>query len=247
MSVNLTLKEMKRSIIIAILLALNLSGIAQNSSNSSDFSIRKMETIGYAATTVSPNIIYTSFVIKDYKENGKVVTIKETENYIRKIIKKLGCQAEDFSVGNIYGYISYNGPNNDEGSFEHRRLYLLKLSSVECIDTFLDKVDPRALESFNIDEMDNNNIDGTVRELQLKAFAKAKDKATVLLATYGETCGRVLDVQEINRNIIYPDMNGKGGRIQAVNQSGMNSYDYNQVRTKSIKVEYEVKIIFEIK
>lgn len=244
MRVNLTLKVMKRSIIIAILLFLNLSGIAQNSS---DFSIRKMETIGYAATTVSPNVIYTSFVIKDYKENGKVVTIKETENYIRKIIKKLGCNAEDFSVGNIYGYISYNGPNNDEGSFEHRRLYLLKLSSVECIDTFLDKVDPRALESFNIDEMDNNDIDGTLREIQLKAFAKAKDKATVLLATYGETCGKVLDVQEINRNIIYPDMNGKGGRIQAVNQSGMNNYDYNQIRTKSIKVEYEVKIIFEIK
>ena len=237
---------MKRSITLVIILLVSVFAYPQIPPNN-DFSIRKMETIGYASTNVAPNIIYTSFVIKEYKDNGKAVSIKETENKIRKIIKKMGCEATDFSVGNIYGYISYNGPNNEEGAFEHRRLYMLKLSSVECIDTFLDHVDPRALESFNIDEMDNDNLDSTIRQLQLKAFAKAKDKATVLLATYGETCGKVLDVQEINRNIIYPDMNGKGGRLQVVSQSGMSNVDYNQVRTKAIKVEYEVKIIFEIK
>ena len=151
------------------------------------------------------------------------------------------------SVGNIYGYITYNGPNNEEGVFEHKRLYLLKLSSVECIDNFLDRVDPRALESFNIDEMDNNNIDAEVRNLQLKAFAKAKDKASVLLATYGEQCGRVLDIQEVNRFITYPDFTGKGSRIQVVNMNGTSNFEANQIRTKNIKIEYEVKIVFEIK
>ena len=237
---------MKRLITLAIMLLSSILAFPQIPPHN-DYSIRKMETIGYASTNVAPNIIYTSFVIKEYKDNGKVVTIKDTENQIKKVIKKIGCQATDFSIGNIYGYISYTGANNEEGAFEHRRLYLLKLSSVDCIDSFLDYVDPRALESFNIDEMENDNIDSTVRQLQFKAFANAKDKATVLLATYGETCGRVLDIQEINRNIIYPDMNGKGGRLQVVSQSGMSNVDYTQVRTKAIKIEYEVKIIFEIK
>ena len=234
---------MLRSTLIAILL---LCGICANAQNPVPY-LRKMETIGYATTSVSPNIIYTSFVVKDYKDNGRVVSIKETEEKLRKIVKGLGCNLEDLSVGNIYGYITYNGPNNEEGVFEHKRLYLLKLSSVECIDNFLDRVDPRALESFNIDEMDNNNIDAEVRNLQLKAFAKAKDKASVLLATYGEQCGRVLDIQEVNRFITYPDFTGKGSRIQVVNMNGTSNFEANQIRTKNIKIEYEVKIVFEIK
>lgn len=234
---------MLRSTLIAFML---LCGIYANAQTPVPY-LRKMETIGYSTTSVSPNIIYTSFVIKDYKDNGKVVSVKETEEKLRKIVKGLGCNLEEMSIGNIYGYITYNGPNNEEGVFEHKRLYLLKLSSVECIDVFLDRVDPRALESFNIDDMDNNNIDAEVRNLQLKAFAKAKDKATVLLATYGEQCGRVLDIQEVNRFITYPDFTGKGSRIQVVNMNGTSNYDANQVRTKNIKIEYEVKIVFEIK
>jgi hypothetical protein len=206
-----------------------------------------MEVFGYATANLAPNEIYTSFVIKEYTDNNKIISIKESETNILKIIKSIGCDVSDFSIGNIYGYITYNGPNNEEGQFEHRRLYLLKLSSVKCIDIFLDSVDPRALESFNIDEMDNNDIDSTVRELQLCAFDKAREKAIILLKTYGEECGRVLDIQEIDRSITYPDFTGKGSKSQVVNGTGTRSVDSNQSRTKSIKVEYQVKVTFEIK
>lgn len=206
-----------------------------------------METYGYASANISPNVIYTSFVIKEFKDNNKVVTIKETEAAIRKVVKKIGCNSDDLTIGNIYGYISYNGSNNEEGVFEHRRLYLLKLSSVDCVDTFLDKVDPRALESFNIDDMDNDNIDSTIRVLQLMAFAKAREKATVLLASYGEQCGKVLQIEEVNRNITYPDHSGKGSRLQALNMQSGNSNTSTDSRSRTIKVEYQVKMTFEIK
>lgn len=238
---------MKRSITFIIILLSTLTINAQDNTKPKEEPIRKMEVFGYASASLAPNEIYTSFVIKEYTNNEKIVTIKESEATVRKIIKTIGCDVSDFSVGNIYGYITYNGPNNEEGQFEHRRLYLLKLSSVNCIDMFLDCVDPRALESFNIDEMDNNDIDSTVRELQFKAFAKAKEKAEVLLKTYGEECGKVLDIQEIDRSITYPDFTGKGSRSQVVNGTGTRSVDSNQNRTKSIKVEYQVKVTFEIK
>ena len=238
---------MKRSLTIIIILLSAFYVNAQDNALKSYYPIRKMEVFGYATANLAPNEIYTSFVIKEYTDNNKIVSIKESETNILKIIKSIGCDVSDFSIGNIYGYITYNGPNNEEGQFEHRRLYLLKLSSVNCIDIFLDSVDPRALESFNIDEMDNNDIDTTIRELQLKAFAKAKDKAIVLLKTYGEECGRVLDIQEIDRSITYPDFTGKGGNSQVVNSSGSSSVDSNHSRAKSIKVEYQVKVTFEIK
>lgn len=237
---------MKRLINIAFILLLSVNVFAQISP-SSEYSVRKMETIGYASTNIVPNIVYTSFVIKEYTDNGKKVSIKETEATIRKVIKKLGCKTEDLSIGNIYGYISYNGPNNEEGNFEHRRLYLLKLSSVDCVDLFLDNVDSRALESFNIDEMDNEDIDDELNKLQNQSFAKAKEKATTLLATYGEECGKVLDIQEINRFVTYPTVTGKGNRSQVVNVSGSTNYDNSLKRTNTIKVEYMVKITFEIK
>jgi uncharacterized protein YggE len=238
---------MKRSLTIIIILLSAFYVNAQDNALKSDYPIRKMEVFGYATANLAPNEIYTSFVIKEYTDNNKIVSIKESETNILKIIKSIGCDVSDFSIGNIYGYITYNGPNNEEGQFEHRRLYLLKLSSVKCIDIFLDSVDPRALESFNIDEMDNNDIDSTVRELQLCAFDKAREKAIILLKTYGEECGRVLDIQEIDRSITYPDFTGKGSKSQVVNGTGTRSVDSNQSRTKSIKVEYQVKVTFEIK
>ncbi len=237
---------MKRLTYIAFILFLGINGYAQTTP-SPEFGIRKMETIGYATSNVAPNVIYSSFVIKEYKDNGRVVSIKETEATVRKVIKRIGCKTGDLSIGNIYGYISYNGPNNEEGQFEHRRLYLLKLSSVECVDSFLDNVDSRALESFNIDDMDNDNINESIHQLQISAFKSAKEKATSLLAIYGETCGRVLDIKEVNRFVTYPDFAGKGSKLQVVNISGATSFDNNLIRTKTIKLEYEVRITFEIK
>lgn len=237
---------MKRLINLVFILLLGIYASAQTPI-SSDYGIRKMETYGYASANINPNVIYTSFVIKEFKDNNKVVTIKETEAAIRKAVKKIGCKSGDLTIGNIYGYISYNGSNNEEGVFEHRRLYLLKLSSVDCVDNFLDAVDPRALESFNIDYMDNNNIDSTIHELQLKAFAKAREKATVLLASYGEQCGKVLQIEEVNRNITYPDPSGKGSRLQSLSMQSGNSNTSTESRSRTIKVEYQVKMTFEIK
>lgn len=237
---------MKRSILLIVLIYLSTITFAQNSLTNTN-PIRKMETIGYAAINVSPNVVHTSFVIKEYTDNGKIVTIKDTEAKLRKIIKNLGCKSSDISIGNIYGYISYNGASNEEGRFERRHLYLLKFSSVECIDIFLELADSRAFESFNIDDIENDNIDTAVRDLQLKAFASAKEKATVLLATYGEQCGRVLDIQEVNKFITYPDFIGKHSKGELVNMKAAAVNDIEKVRSKSIKIEYEVRIIFEIK
>ncbi len=246
MGINLTLKVMKRLINIAFILMLSVNAFAQIPP-SSEYSVRKMETYGYASANLNPNVIYTSFVIKEFKDNNKVVTIKETEAAIRKAVKKIGCKSGDLTIGNIYGYISYNGSNNEEGVFEHRRLYLLKLSSVDCVDMFLDIVDPRSLESFNIDDMENDNIDSTIQELQLKAFSKAREKATVLLASYGEKCGKVLQIEEVNRNIIFPDLSGKGSKIQSLSMQIGNSNTSTESRSRTIKVEYQVKMTFEIK
>lgn len=235
---------MKRLIFTTFVVIINVVAFAQNNN---EYKVRKMETYGYASASVSPNIINTSFVIKEFNENGKIITIKESEELIKNIIKSLHCINGDLTVGNIFGYVSYTGENNEQGKFEHRRMYLLQFRDVDGIDSFLDAIDPRAFESFNIDEMENYELDLVSKDLQKRAFLNAKDKATELLKTYGEECGKVLDIKEISAEIIYPDFTGNGSNIKRFLSSNINEESHTGIKSKDIRLAYQVMVTFELK
>lgn len=237
---------MKRLIFTTFIILLNVVAFAQ-CDNNSEYKVRKMETYGYASASVSPNIINTSFVIKEFYDNGKIVSIKESEEIIKSIVKSLHCINGDLKVGNIFGYISYAGENNEQGKFEHRRMYLLQFRDVDGIDTFLDRVDPRSLESFNIDEMENYELDLVSKDLQKRAFQNAKDKATELLKAYGEECGKVLDIKEILSKVIYPDFTGNGSTVKSFTGININEEVHSGLKSKDIRLAYQVMVTFELK
>ena len=57
---------MKRLIFTTFVVIINVVAFAQNNN---EYKVRKMETYGYASASVSPNIINTSFVIKEFNDN----------------------------------------------------------------------------------------------------------------------------------------------------------------------------------
>ena len=235
---------MKRLIFTIFLAIVNIVSFAQNNN---EYKVRKMETYGYASASVSPNIINTSFVVKEFDDNGKIVSVKNSEELIKKLIKSLHCVNGDLSVGNIFGYVSYAGENNEQAKFEYRRLYLLQFKDVDGIDSFLDAMDPRALESFNIDEMENYDRDKISKDLQRRAFLNAKDKATELLRTYGEECGKVLDIKEISSEITYPDFSGMGSNIKSLTSESISDKGHTGLKSKDIRLDYQVMVTFELK
>lgn len=207
---------------------------------------RKIEVVAYSSQEVLPNAINASFVLTEYMDNGKKITIEQSVENIRKLIKKLNCDATSLSVGNIYGYLN----NNDSGQefFDHKVQYIMKFDNSECIHKFLHAIDKRSLQSFNIDEMFYEGSDSILRQVQVVAYKRAIDKADAFLKLYGEQRGKLLEITEINRFETMPDFTGKGAAVKSVHaNNGISTFESNASRSKYIKIEYVAKVVFEIK
>lgn len=236
---------MKRSQIIFFILLMSIKSIAQPESQKVG---RTIEVFGYAYEEVFPNAVFASFVLKEYKdENGKSIPIVETEKQLNEILKKLNCKKNTLSIGNIYGYVASEDEVQSE-VFKHKMQYIIKLESLKCVNQFLDKIDKRALESFNIDGENYENSDSLNLAIQIRAFNKAKNKADKLLAVYGKNRGEVLEIKEIFGSLITPDVNGKGSISKNLNYaSGINYNSNEKTISNMIRVEYLVKVVFEIR
>lgn len=236
---------MKSLLIISLLLLLGISSIAQENINPK-ISGRKIEVVAYSSEEVLPNAINASFVLTEYTDNGKKVSIEQSIENIKKIIKKLNCDASNLSVGNIYGYLN----NNESGAefFDHKIQYIMKFQNSECIHKFLEKIDKRSLQSFNIDEMFYEGSDSVLRLVQVAAYKRAINKAEAFLKLYGEERGKLLEIVEINRFETMPDFTGKGAAVKSVHaNNGISTFESNASRSKYIKIEYVAKVVFEIK
>ena len=104
------------------------------------------------------------------------------------------------------------------------------------------------MNDFNIEAFDHDNINQEVRKLQIDAFNRGKDKAQALLGIYNEECGKVLNIQEVHRYITYPKTNSQKGNIHHVvtMKEGTSYLQMPTLDLLDIKVEYQVKLTFEI-
>lgn len=237
---------MKPLKLIAILLLLWSGGYAQDNEQPK-ISGRKIEVVAYSSEEVLPNAIYTSFVLTEYKDNsGKVVSIDNSVEKIKKLLTTINHNQSRLSLGNVYGYLNTN--EKGEEVFDHKVQYILKLDNVESVHMLLDNMDKRALQSFNIDEMTYDGADSVLKNVQIKAFKRALDKADVFLKLYNEKRGRLIEIEEVNRFVTMPDFTGKGASVKSVHASnGISSFEINASRSKYIKIEYVAKVVFEIK
>lgn len=230
------------------MLLISIYSIAQPNSNSnSNKSTRTIEVYGYAYEEVLPNAVYASFVLKEYKDKeGKLVTISQSEKLLTEVLKKMNCHKSSLSIGNIYGYIGTNDDKSEE-IFKHKVQFILKLESFSCVHIFLDKIDKKAIESFNIDGVYYEKSDSLKRRIQVHAIKIAKEKAIKLLDAIGETCGDVIDVQEVNGRLITPDINGKGAVAQVVNYNdGVNFNSFQSNITNMVRFDYTIRATFLI-
>jgi hypothetical protein len=231
--------------LVLILFLINTIGKAQTVEgyNSTD---RKIEVLACSSIELTPNDFYLSFVLKEYKNNGKIITIKESLADIEKIMLELKCDPADLTLGNIYGYVD----SKKDGSpfFQEKIKYILRLNKLECIEQFMVRVNKFALESVNIDEINVKFPDTVIREMQRKAFEDARAKANLFLAIFNESCGKVLDIYEINGVTTKPSSNGEVYTKSSIMMSEGIQYSKTvSSSSKMIKFEYVAKVVFAIK
>ncbi len=94
---------MKSLLIISLLFLLVISSKAQENI-SPKISDRKIEVIAYASEDVLLNAINASLVLTEYMDNGKKISIEQSVENIKKLIKNMNCNVSHFTIGNIYDY-----------------------------------------------------------------------------------------------------------------------------------------------
>ena len=205
---------------------------------------KKIEVSGSAEAEVSPDIIYIAISLKEYfkdSNNKKKVEIEELERQLQSAVLKAGIPQENFMINNITSY--NNWWNKKKGSdFLASKQYRIKLSDLNKFNEIMSAIDPKGLESSNIENYEYSKIESLKKELKIKALQNAKEKAIYLTQSIGASLGGPLEIQEINNE-------PQGERMMYAKVMMSDSLDEKmpEIDFKKIKLNFQIRAIFEIK
>ncbi|MDB5030853.1 SIMPL domain-containing protein [Mucilaginibacter sp.] len=228
---------MKKLLILTALIIVGYNTFAQ----SVDLR-RKIEVTGIAEQEVTPDIINVSISLQEYINGKTKITIDELENQLEAAVRDAGIAKEDFTVNNMSAYNNtYQKKKNPD--FLASKQYGIKFHDLNKFNQILSKVDPKGIQSTNIDSYNYSKIDQLKNELKLKALLAAKAKATYLLNGLGEKLGNVLNITE-NDNSNYPQPRQVMYKAMSLNEVSIPSE--SDINFKKIKLSFQVNTVFEI-
>ncbi|TSJ40875.1 DUF541 domain-containing protein [Mucilaginibacter corticis] len=228
---------MKKLFILAALIVISYSTFAQNVDLR-----RKIEVTGLAEQEVTPDIINVTISLQEYINGKTKITIEQLENQLEGAVRDAGIPKEDFTVNNLSGYNNtYQKKKNPD--FLAAKQYGIRFHDLNKFNQILSKVDPKGIQSTNIDSYDYSKADQLKNELKLKALLSAKAKATYLLNGLGENLGQVLNITESD-NSNYPQPRQFMFKSMAVNDVKMPAE--SDIDVRKIKLSFQINAVFEI-
>jgi len=199
---------------------------------------RKIEVTGTAEQEVTPDIINVSISLQEY---GKV-TIDQLEKQLEDAVRDAGIPKEDFTVNNISAY-NYKYQKKKDPAFMASKQYGIRFHNLNKFDQIIAKIDPKGIQSTNIDSYDYSKMDALKNELKLKALMSAKSKATYLLAGLNETLGPVLNITE-NDNSNYPMP--RPVMFKSMAMADRATPAESDIDFKKIKLNFQINAVFQI-
>lgn len=196
---------------------------------------RKIEVTGTAEQEVTPDIINVTISLQEY---GKV-TISQLEKQLEDAVRDAGIPKEDFTVNNLSAY-NYNYQKKKNPDFMASKQYGIRFHDLNKFNQILSKIDPKGIQSTNIDSYDYSKADQLKNELKLKALLAAKAKATFLLTGINETLGPVLNITE-NDISNYPQPRAIMFKTMAADAVQPSDIDF-----KKIKLSFQINAVFQI-
>lgn len=202
---------------------------------------RKIEVTGTSEQEVTPDIINVSISLQEYLDGKKKVTIDQLEQQLESAVKDAGIAKDDFTINNISAW-NNTYQKKKAPDFLASKQYSIKFRDLNKFDQILSKVDPKGIQSTNIDSYDYSKIDQLKNELKLKALLDAKSKATFLLNGIGDKLGDALNIT-VNENNNFPQprqvmFNAKAASADVAPESDIDF--------KKIKLSFTVDAVFEI-
>ena len=202
---------------------------------------RFIEVKGSSELEITPDEIFVSITLKEYKKGGTKVSLDVLESQLVKSAQKLKIPEDDLRVQNVYGY-NWNWRKKRPDDFLGSKSFLLEVSDLKKMNKLIDMLDPEGLNSMNIQSFSHSQIEEFRREVKIGAMKAAKEKATYLLESVDEKLGGILEVQEIDYGYQQPMMMRSNMALESADVGGYQS----DVEFKKIKLRAEMRVVFEI-
>lgn len=200
----------------------------------------KIEVNGTAEQEVTPDIINVSISLKEYMDGKNKVSISQLENQLEKAVSEAGMPKEDFTINNLSSY-NYVIQKKKTPDFLASKQYLIRFHDLNRFNQIMSKIDPKGIQSTNIDSYDYSKIDNLKNDLKLKALVSAKEKAAFLLNGIGEKLGSVINIVE-NEDSNYPAPRPVMYMAKSANADVAES----DIDVKKIKLSFQIHAVFEI-
>ncbi|MBB5396515.1 SIMPL domain-containing protein [Mucilaginibacter sp. AK015] len=230
---------MKKLFLLAALFATTFGAFAQNADMR-----RKIEVTGIAEQEVTPDIINVSIALKEYLNGKKKVTISQLEAQLEKAIAEAGIAKEDFTINNLSSW-NYETEKKKNPDFLASKQYGVKFRDLNKFNQIMSKLDPKGIQSTNIDSYDYSKINEIKNQLKLKALLAARDKAAFLVNGLGDKLGSALNITESdNSSFPQPRMYANVMFKSAAADAAVPESD---IDFKKIKLSFQINAVFEIK
>ncbi|QHS55590.1 SIMPL domain-containing protein [Mucilaginibacter sp. 14171R-50] len=230
---------MKKLFLFAALFATTFGAFAQNADMR-----RKIEVTGIAEQEVTPDIINVSISLKEYLNGKKKVTISQLEAQLEKAIAEAGIAKEDFTINNLSSW-NYETEKKKNPDFLASKQYGVKFRDLNKFNQIMSKLDPKGIQSTNIDSYDYSKINEVKNQLKLKALLAARDKAAFLVNGLGDKLGSALNITESdNSSFPQPRMYANVMFKSAAADAAVPESD---IDFKKIKLSFQINAVFEIK
>jgi uncharacterized protein YggE len=203
---------------------------------------RRIEVSGTAEKEVTPDIINVSISLQEYLDGKKKITIDQLENQLENAVKEAGIAKEDFTVNNVSAWNNtYNKKKTPD--FLASKQYSIKFRDLNKYNQILNKIDPKGIQSTNIDSYDYSKVEDLKRDLKIKALLAAKEKAAYLLSSINDKVGDAISITEVdNGNYQVPRPMMFKSMAADANAAPAES----DITFKTIKLSFQINAVFEI-
>ena len=151
-------------------------------------------------------------------------------------LKRAGIPKTDIQTQEVGDYWRERGKD-----FLIAKKFDVKLQNFGQIDRIIKYVDTRGIQSMNIGELKNKNLQEYREKGKIEALKAARQKATYLVESLGQNLGNVLRIIEPeDRNYYHFQPQS------AMSNVAFQSYDNNPENFKTIKLRYQMTARFEI-
>jgi hypothetical protein len=203
---------------------------------------RKIEVTGVAEKEVTPDIINVSISLQEYQDGRKKVTIDQLESQLESAVKDAGIPKDDFTISNVSSW-NNTWQKKKNPDFLASRQYSIKFRDLNRFTQILSRVDPKGIQSTNVDSYEYSKMADLKKELKIQALLSAREKATYLLNSINEKVGRPISITESD-NSNYPTPRPVMYKAMSMNVNSVPAE--SDIDVKSIKLNFQVQAVFEI-